>query len=64
MKPTTILRLLGAAILFFNLWLAGAYNISGVPLLLMTVGFAVVFELFIVKPAAKRHAAQPAPTDH
>ena len=64
MKQTTILRLFGGAILFFNLWLAGEYDIQGVPLLLITIGFAVAFELIIVKPAAKRQAAQPAPPAH
>lgn len=49
----TSLRWIGATILFFNLWLCGNYNIGGIPLLLLTVGFAVGFEYLIVKPAGK-----------
>lgn len=50
MKQTTKLRLLGGAILFVNLWLIGQYNISGIPVLLMTVGFAGAYEWLVVRP--------------
>lgn len=54
MKQSSKLRLVGGAVLLFNLWLIGANNIGGVPALLMTVGFAIGFELLIVKPVATR----------
>lgn len=31
MKSITKLRLIGATILLFNLWLVGEYNLKGVP---------------------------------
>jgi hypothetical protein len=52
MKATTKLRLVGGAILLFNLWVIGAYNIQGVPVLLLTFGFAIIFEWLVVRPAA------------
>lgn len=54
MKTTTKLRVFGAAVLIFNLWLIGHYNLSGVVVLVLTFGFAVAFELFVVRPFAKR----------
>lgn len=53
MKMTTKLRLVGVVILVFNCWLIGAYSIAGAPVLLMTFGFAIVFEYLVVKPLAK-----------
>ena len=50
MKKTTQLRLFGAAVLLMNLWLIGEYNLTGLPVLLMTVGFAVFFEILVVRP--------------
>lgn len=49
MKPRTKLRLLGAAILLLNLWLIGHYSIDGLPVLLMTFGFAAAYEYLIVR---------------
>ena len=48
MKKATKLRLFGGAILLFNLTLIGRYNLSGAPVLLLTLGFAVCFEYLIV----------------
>lgn len=57
----TGLRWIGAGVLLFNLWLCGSCNITGVPLLLLTVGFAVGFEFLIVRPMARQ--SPPAPAD-
>jgi len=53
MKKKTKLRLLGGVILFFNLWLIGNYNLQGVPVLLLTFGFAIIYEYLIVRPLTK-----------
>jgi hypothetical protein len=53
MKRSTRLRLFGGAVLLVNLYLVGRYEIQGVLALLMTFGFAIAFELLIVKPAVK-----------
>ena len=49
LKSATKLRVVGVLILFFNLWLISEYNIQGIGVFLLTVGFAVAFELFIVR---------------
>lgn len=49
MKTRTKLRLLGAGVLLFNLWLIGRYSIEGVPGLLMTFGFAIAYEYAVVR---------------
>jgi len=51
MKIRTTLRLLGGAILLFNLWLIGWYSVEGIPVLLMTFGFAVAYEYVVVRRA-------------
>lgn len=51
MKKTTKLRLLGGAVLLFNLWLIGQYRLEGLPVLLLTFGFAIGYELLVVRPA-------------
>ena len=51
MNTRTKLRLLGGAILLFNLWLIGRYSIEGLPVLLMTFGFAVAYEYVVVRRA-------------
>lgn len=53
MKKATKLRLFGGAILLFNLWLIGQYNLSGVPVPLLTFGFAIGFEFLVVRPVAR-----------
>ena len=53
MKKTTKLRLFGGGVLLFNLWLIGNYNLQGVPVLLLTVGFAMGYEYLVVRPASK-----------
>lgn len=53
MKPRTKLRLLGGAILLFNLWLIGQYSIEGIPVLLMTFGFAIAYEYVVVRRASE-----------
>lgn len=53
MKKSTKLRLFGGAVLLFNLWLIGRYALEGVPVLLLTFGFAIGYELLVVRPVAK-----------
>lgn len=53
MRKTTKLRLVGGVVLLFNLWLIGQYNLSGIPVLLLTLGFAVGYEFLVVRPASK-----------
>lgn len=53
MKKSTKLRLFGGGVLLFNLWLIGTYNLQGIPVLLLTVGFAVGYEFLVVKPMSK-----------
>ena len=53
MKKATKLRLIGGAVLLFILWLIGNYNIGGVPVLLLTFGFAAGYEYLVVRPASK-----------
>jgi hypothetical protein len=52
MKKTTKLRLLGALVLLFNLWLIKQYNLEGIPVLLLTLGFAIGYELLVVRRAS------------
>lgn len=54
MKKSTKLRLVGGAILIFNLWLIGNYNLKGIPVLLLTFGFAAGYEFLVVRPATKK----------
>jgi hypothetical protein len=61
MKTATKLRWFGACVLIFNCWLIGAYNLSGVPVLLLTFGFAIAFELLVVKPVTKRTTERSEP---
>jgi len=51
MKIRTKLRLLGGAILLFNLWLIERHSIEGIPVLLMTFGFAVAYEYVVIRRA-------------
>lgn len=51
MKPRTKLRLLGGAILLFNIWLIGRYSIEGIPMLLLIFGFAAAYESVVVRSA-------------
>lgn len=53
MKKITKLRLIGGLMLLFNLWLTGYYSIEGIPVLLLTVGFAAGYEYLVVRPASK-----------
>jgi hypothetical protein len=53
MKRSTKLRLFGGAVILFNLWLVGRYNLEGIAVLLLTFGFAIGYELVVVRPAAK-----------
>ena len=57
MKKTTKLRLIGGAVLLFNLWLIGQYRLEGIPVLLLTIGFAVGYELLVVWPARPKGEA-------
>jgi len=58
MKTSTKLRCVGGAIIVFDLWLIGQYNITGMPVLLLTVGVAAVFEAFVALPATSSIQAQ------
>ncbi|MCK5724507.1 MAG: hypothetical protein KAI84_18375 [Gammaproteobacteria bacterium] len=53
MKKTTKLRLVGSLVLLFNLWLIGQYNLQGIPVLLLTFGFAAGYEYLVVRPVSK-----------
>lgn len=53
MTKTNKLRLIGGAVLLFNLYLIGSYNIEGFPVLLLTFGFAAGYEYLIVRQVAK-----------
>lgn len=59
MKTTMKLRLIGGCVLLFNLWLVGHYNLEGISVLLLTLGFAAGYEYLVVRPASKA-ASQPA----
>ena len=43
----------GGAVILFNLWLIGQYNLEGIAVLLMTFGFAIGYELLVVRPVVK-----------
>lgn len=58
MKLSTKHRWIGAAGLLFNLWLCGEYNITGLPLLLLTVGYAIAFEWWLVRPILQAEKTQ------
>lgn len=51
LEKKTKLRLIGGAILLFNLWLIGRYDLQGIPVLLLTFGFAFGYEYLVVRPA-------------
>ena len=53
MKKTTKLRLIGGVVLLFNAWLIGRYSLEGVPVLMLTFGFAAGYEYLVVRPASK-----------
>ena len=53
MKKPTLLRIIGGAIFFFNIWLIGRYNIEGIPVLFLTIGFVVFYEYLVVRPIIK-----------
>lgn len=53
MNKSLRLRLFGGTVILFNLWLAGHYNIEGVALLMITFGFAVGYELVVVRAIGK-----------
>lgn len=46
------LRIFGGLVLLFNLWLIGTYNLEGLPVLLLTFGFAIGYELVVVRALA------------
>lgn len=62
MKPRTTARLVGGAIILFNLWLVGHYRIEGVMVLVLTFGVAVAFELLIVRSLANDEEPPKTPT--
>lgn len=53
MKKSTKLRLFGGVVILFNLWLIGQYKLEGIAVLLLTFGFAIGYELVVVRPVSK-----------
>ena len=53
MKKSTKIRAIGAAVIFLNIILVGAFNITGSTVLVITFGIALAIELVFVRPAAK-----------
>lgn len=53
MKKSTKRRLFGGAVLLFNLWLIGRYSLEGIPVLLLTFGFAIGYEFLVVRPVTR-----------
>ena len=53
MKKSTKLRVFGGAVILFNLWLIGQYHLEGIAVLLMTLGFAIGYELLVVRPVVQ-----------
>lgn len=49
MKTSTKLRFFGGVVLLFNIWLIGRYNLHGFPVIILTIGFAIGFEFFVVR---------------
>ena len=58
MQKTTKLRLIGGVMLLFNLWLIGRYNLQGIPVLLLTFGFAFGYEFIVVRPAKPKSGSE------
>jgi hypothetical protein len=52
-KKSTKLRLVGVAVLLFDFWLIGRYRLEGYSALLLTFGFVICYEKFVVRPAEK-----------
>jgi len=52
MGKRTKLRLFGGIVLLFNIWLIGRYDLTGAPTILLTFGFALGYELLVVRPAS------------
>lgn len=46
------LRTIGGVIILLNLWLIGNYNLTGMFVLIGTVGVAMLFELVLIKKFA------------
>ena len=53
MKKTMKLRLIGGVVLLINLWLIGRYYLEGIPVLLLTLGFAGGYEYLVERPISK-----------
>lgn len=53
MTMATKLRLFGGLVILFNLWLIGHYKLEGIPVVLLTFGFAVGYEFIVVRPISK-----------
>jgi hypothetical protein len=53
MKKSSKLRLIGGLVMLFNLWLLGKFELGGIPVLLLTLGFIVGYEYLVVRPAAE-----------
>lgn len=53
MDRSTKFRLFGGLVLLFNLWLIGRYSLEGLPVLLLTLGFAIGYEFLVVRSVRK-----------
>lgn len=53
-----LIRVIGAAVLLFNLWLIGHYNLEGGTVLLLTFGLVLFLELVVVKKLKRKQADQ------
>lgn len=56
MSTKAKLRAIGVLILLGNLWAIGRFDLGDMPTLLLTFGFAVAFELWIVRAADAEQA--------
>lgn len=60
MRHSTLVRIIGGMILLVNLYIVGHYNIKGPMVLVMTFGFAIVWELLFVQRLRKKESASSA----
>ena len=54
MSKVTKLRIFGGLILLFNLMLIGYYEMEGIAVLALTFGFAIGYELIVVRNSVEK----------
>jgi len=64
MKKATKLRIFGGAVLLSNLTVIGYYNLEGIAVLILTFGFAIGYELFVVRSMEEDPKNAPSPNTH